>query len=431
MNILYLTWGEVVTNYGIFNNQVLEQVKTIKQLNSDNNIWVISGLPFINRQFLFRRPQFDQEIKRIRLSFAEENIKFTVRWIPVIARWFHSQFYQLSFYTMGQTRFLRNFIADNHIDIIHCRGYHATRLALQTRDEHNLSVKVVFDTRGMFPEEGLLADFYTEKSKTYQTWKKIEQKLWDTSNAVVNVSDTFTEYVSQNTKNPNLYTVYTSTNLKIFHRNNELRQTARQELGITNHQKVLVFIGDIGTSGWDRVSSLIKLFFEFRKVFDDAVLLIVTRSNFAPLEEEMSANAVQKSNYRLVSAATPAQVNYYLNAADYSTLTYYDPKDDIGKKTGFTVVASKTGEYFALGIPLIVNQAAGAATRIVRKHKVGCTYKSGMEEDIVDCLNEIESRYELVSERCQEVAKSYFDGQMNARKYLKIYSDLLKSGVDS
>jgi glycosyltransferase involved in cell wall biosynthesis len=426
MNILYLTWGEVITRDGIFDNQVVEQLKYFKRVAPAANVWSISGIPIINRYFFHYRADFFQEVEQIRRSFAEANVHFGIRWIPVVARWFHSQFYHFPFYSVGQHKFLKNFTQQNGIEIVHCRGYHATRLALLVREHYKLTYKVIFDTRGLFPEEGLLAGHYHSESLSFKAWKNLEKWLVDSSDAVVNVSETFTEYIQSLTDNPNIYTIYTSTNLEIFKKADfGKKRCIRDQLQVNDRQKVLVYSGGIDTKGWHRLSNLISVFKVFKEAFAEAILLIVTRSSHRMIQDELKKLDFLKNSYLLVAANSPTEVSDYLQAGDYSAFAYYNVVNEIERRVSYTVVGSKTGEYFAVGLPVIVNQAVGAAAKLVGDYGIGCTYEVGNEAAIVSSLRKLDTKYDAVSKKCTEVARKYFDARNNAEKYFEVYQQIL------
>jgi glycosyltransferase involved in cell wall biosynthesis len=426
VNILYLTWGEVVTNAGVFDNQVLEQVKCLKQVAPDHNIWVISGMPLINRQRLLKRAGFLEELERIRASFGQAGIHFDTRWILAVARWFFSRFYHLPFYMLGQSRYLRRFTTENEIDIVHCRGYHAARVALQVRQKYSLPYRIVFDTRGLFPEEGVLLGEFGESSRSYRLWKQIEQQLLNECEAIVNVSDTFSEYIKTVTPNPNVYTVFTSTNIDLFRPIAGQKRSIRRQLGINHSCKVLVYLGSIHPErGWHTVANLVKVFEAFATIFPNAYLLLVTRFSHQILAHELSQYNFMNGRFTLIAGKSPQETNAYLQAGDYAVLPLRPVNNKITRLIGYTMVASKTGEYLAVGLPVIVNQAVGGAAALIEKYGVGCVYQVGREAELIDALSAVESNYADISQMCRTVAESTFSAKGNGTRYFQIYGNIL------
>lgn len=431
-NMLYLTWGEVIVFDGLFNNQVLEQLKQIRQLASTMPIHLLSGMPLGNRYWVKNRAAFYAELAKIRAQLAALQISFEHRWIPAIARWFHSQPYQLPFYTVGQMSYLAKLVEQRQINLVHCRSYHATRLALLTRLRHQLSYKVIFDARGMFPEEAVLAHYFMEESPAYRRWKAIEHMLLDQADAVVAVSATFADYLRGLTRNPQIHTIATSTNLELFRPNAELRRNQRQLLQFTAADKVLIYVGSLGTKhGWHNLANLIAVDRVFRSEFSPTKLLIVTRSPHAPLRAALQQAGYQPDDYRLVTANSPAETSAYIQAGDYAALSYYDVESRLEQQVGQTVIASKSGEYLGVGLPMIVNRTAGAAAQLVSQTGVGCVYQSGDEASIREPLRQIDAHYAEIQRKAIAVAHEHFSAAGNAAKYIALYQQLLNTPVKS
>lgn len=425
-NLLYLTWGEVIVNDGLFANQVLELLKQIRLQDATLPMRLLSGIPLVNRYLVKAYRYFYAELTRVRSQLAEVQIGFAYRLLPVLARWFHSQPYQLPFYSFGQLHYLAKLARTQGVNLVHCRSYHATRLALLARTRYHLPYKVIFDTRGMFPEEAVLANYFSATSPAYRRWKALEQNLLQAADAVVNVSATFTQYISTLTTNPHLYTISTSTNLDLFQPNQTVRQSQRQLLQFAPQAKVLLYVGSLGTKRrWHNIDNLIALYRIFQAEFSQSKLLIVTRSPHEPLAEALHQAGYQPDDYRLVAANSPQETSNYAQAADYAALSYYDVDSPLETQVGRTVIASKSGEYLGVGLPMLVNRTAGAAAQLVAAEGVGCVYTGGNEEAIREPLRQIEANYTAVQAKAVAVAHLHFDAASNARKYLALYQDLL------
>jgi glycosyltransferase involved in cell wall biosynthesis len=430
-NLLYLTWGEVIVYDGLFNNQVLEQLKQIRRQDANLPMQLLSGLPLGNR-YLVKEPQnFYRELAKIRDQLGRAHIGFTYRFLPAVARWFHAQPYQLPFYTVGQLGYLARLVRQRGFNIIHCRSYQATRLALLARKRHHLSCRVIFDTRGMFPEEAVLAGYFPVASPAYQRWKAEEAWLLDEADAIVNVSATFSEYIATCTRNRQIHTIATSTNLDLFRPDGAVRQAQRQALQIDDATRVLVYIGSLGTKhGWHNIGNLIAVDRIFRQRFARSKLLIVTRSPREPLVAALHEAGYREEDYILTAANSPQATSDLLQAGDYAALTYYNVESALEQQVGRTVIASKSGEYLGVGLPMIVNTTAGAAAQLVAQEQVGAVYTGGDEAAIGPTLDAIEADYTAVHQRCVAVAHAHFSAAGNAQKYRHLYHSLLHLTVN-
>ncbi len=424
-NVLYLTWGETIGRNGIFDNQVLELLKQLVKTDDTLRLTLLSGIPFINQRLLSDRKQFFTEMEAIERQLNDNRIDFAYRWIPAVARWFHSQPYQFPFYSVGQQQFLFTFLTSRNIQTIHCRGYHATRLALLTRKKYGENWQIIFDTRGLFPEEGVYAGHFSAQSNAYRVWKKVERHLLDEADAIVNVSTTFSTYIRTITSNASIHTIHTTTNLAIFSGKSAERESVRQSLKIPDGTKVLVYLGSIGADqGWHRIASLIALFQAFQQTFPEALLLIITRSAQEQLRAELDQNEATRNRYQIVAGRTPLETASYLAAGDCGALPYRPVNTKIEQQIGYTMIASKTGEYLAAGLPLLVNRAIGAASELAEERGLGCTYSIGNEQTISQQLRELLLNETAVRQRAIEAAEALFSTQGNAIRYLKLYEQL-------
>jgi len=425
LNVLYLTWGEVPIRDGIYENQVLGQLLEIKRADPAIDLALLAGIPLINRYTTIERGAYRAGINKIKEPLAAAEIAFSTRWIGAVAKWFHAKRHHFPFFYLGQRRFLQKFIQQKGFDVIHCRGYHSAHLALLTKEKYNLDFRVLFDTRGLFPEEGLLASYYARGSQDYAKWKEVEQKILDQSDAVVNVSETFTTHINSLTKNRAVHTIHTSTDIALFQpAQQETRQSIRAEYGISESEKVLIYVGSLGIDvSWHSLSNLIDIYQPFRQAFKQTKLCIVTRSPHAPIRVALEKAGLWDESI-LLAANSRQETSHFLQMADYGALSYYTIEDEIERLVGYTVIASKTGEYLAMGLPMIVTQAVGAAAKLVADHGVGCTYVAGDEASITEQLLAIDGNYAAIRQRCIELAHRYFSAARNAQSYIEIYRSL-------
>lgn len=424
-SILYVTWGETIVDSGIFKNQVLEQLKLIKNQRPKLNLFLLSGIPIGNKKLLKSPISFVGELKQIKAVCKENDIHFFWRWIPVPSPWFYTPPAKIKLYDLFQKGFIRRFLKKHLIQVVHCRSYTPTRLLLETRKEFpQLSFKLIFDTRGNFPEEGRLKTFFTERDYTW--WKEKERQLFKESDVIVNVSDTFTDYVKTLTDNHDIYTIYTSANLSIFKREEEEeRQVSRMNQNIRDFEKVLVYLGDLGENGWHDKANLFELYKSFKGVFGKTKLLLITRNLRTEFEGSFLRLFGDADELMVIKGENPQDVNRYLNIADYASLPFKKVTHTLDKILGYTMIASKTGEYLACGLPIITNSEIGAASKLIRQAGMGVVYETGNENAIKEPLLNIESNKEDITRKCIDISKK-FDAKRNARMYLQIYDKLLK-----
>ncbi len=416
MNVLYLTAGENIIGNGLFLTQVVELLKILKTLYPDKlNIKVLSLLPVIQKNLLIKRKFVFNYLKNIEENFGEFNIEFKYKWI--LSHWLYIKFYKLPFFILNTFFYVKKFVQKKNIHIIHCRSYLSTIIAVIVKKYVNKKVKVVFDTRGMYPEEGTLIMGWKLNSLNYKFWKKIEKFLFDSCDWIVNVSEPFSEYVKKITFNKDITTIPTLTNTEIFKCEKKNRYKMRKKYNIEK-KKVLVYCGNLSISGWHNIKNIITTYKIFNKVFKNSYLLIITNGNKEILKMEIVKNGISLKEVSIVFTEKPEDTKKYLCMGDYGMIV-------IEKKiTSFSLLATKTGEYLSCGLPVIVNKGVGAAYDLIKQNKLGVVFDSKDEKSFIRKINEIERHYNKIKKHCVVFSRKYFDIKINAKKYYKIYRNL-------
>ena len=87
------------------------------------------------------------------------------------------------------------------------------------------------------------------------------------------------------------------------------------------------------------------------------------------------------------------------------------------------LIAAKTGEYLASGLPLLVQKETLTLNELVDTNKLGLVYDD--INDIESCLDEIDIEYDDIKHRNIKFAQQYFSNVENANKYIELYRRLL------
>jgi glycosyltransferase involved in cell wall biosynthesis len=422
-NVLYLTWCENIVDYGIFESQVFRKLEYLSK-SSAYKFFVLSGIP-VGKKFLSDSTSYQQKLYNIKQRFSSLGILFSHRNIIKISPHFHAPWWAVWSLHFPHILFFKRYIERHQIDLVHCRSYHSALLALLTRAVFHMKYKVLFDTRGLVAEEGVLIGAYAEGSLSYRFWRFIEKHLLDASDAVVNVSDNFTEHVKQISCNSNMHTIFTGVDTSVFASDLEKRDRVGRQLGIAENVKVLAYSGSLGEKGWHSPVLLAEVYSAFKSCFADTRLLIISTSDPQIIAAGLEKHGLSEHDYMIVAGKTLDDVSHFLQRGDYAVFSYREIHGRIEEAISRTVIAIKTGEYLACGLPLIVNKYAGAAANLVEKNGVGVVFNPGSAESIIDGVACIEREYAAVALKCREVALEYFDYEKNSQKYVGIYRDLL------
>lgn len=408
MNIVYLTWGETPRSYGIFGSQVIGQFVETKKINPILNCKFISAVPIIHSGLVREKFSYKVEIEKIRELLGD--IDF-VR-IPIYATQNFINSSRNTFKLMhlnAHARLAKHLVAAK-TDVVHCRSYHATYAALNVRNKYKLNYKVIFDARGLWPEEIALKKNLHENSKDYKFFKTLEKWLLDNSDAVVSVSDTMKAHYETIT-NTTIKNIYLSASTELF-KPNHLK---------SKKYKTLIYVGALSDDTWHKIEGLSKLYAKFRLAWPETKLIIVSTSNHNKIRETFSQYT--ESEVQITSTKTAIELSNYLSLADFACLPYFSPSSSLEKIVSNSVLAVKTVEYLSAGLPVLCNMHCGGAAKLIELNNLGISYNPDTLEELsqhklAECLDS------KVALRAIDAAARLFSYNSNADKYSHLYESL-------
>ncbi|RNF48804.1 glycosyltransferase [Marinomonas hwangdonensis] len=411
MKIVYLTWGETPRAYGVFGSQVIGQFLETSKLSPEVEFHFISAVPIIHSGLIREKWHYFKELKSVKSKLSP----IAFHWLPI---WTSQNFINSSKYSFvlmhGLTHLhLKAKLKKIQPEIVHCRSYHAAWAALNVKIKYGFTYKIIFDGRGLWPEEVALKKDWSEQSIDYLFLKSIESQLLDKCDCSVSVSDTMHEYYT-NLGAQNDHTIYLSADtrkLKVEINEFEVSDTIR-----------FCYVGALSEDTWHKPQLLVELYRKLRLLFPKTQLTIVTTSNFLLLKQAFSEFPTKEIIF--TSTKTREELKQVLKKQDFGLMTYFLPENDKEKLLGNMVLAVKTAEYFVAGLPMICNAYCGGASSIIKENGLGVIY---YPENIDDLTLEEFIPYLKVSarEKCQSFASENFDYEINAENYKELYQSLM------
>ena len=409
---MHLTWGETPRSYGVFGSQVIAQFVANNKATPASKFLFASGLPIINSGMTREKFGYFNEYKKIREMLG--NIPFHV--LPIYApqnllnssantfKWLHG----LAHWHLA--RLIKNF----NPDVIHCRSYHAAWAALCVRRDTTLAYKIIFDCRGLYPEEVALKKCYPEESKNYLYLKYIERQLLMQCDFSVAVSDPMEKHY-RNLGAKECRTIYLSADaerLKPLPLNN-------QSLGPVN----FCYVGALSEDTWHKTSELLRLFQRLRELIPNSILTIITTSDHDDVRYFFRDFSI--TDVIITQTRSLEHLKSLLVQADFGILSYFMPISAREKMLADMVLAVKTAEYLCNGLPVIVNHFCGGAAAIVKSHDLGIVYDPTdlvalKAADILTRRPTSVLRNDIATK-----ARRLFDYNEHARDYVNIYKELL------
>ena len=420
IKVAYLVWNEAIVNNSIFNNQVINQIKQIQNSYKDVDVTLIIGFPLFPYLVKHRRDKKKRnEIFSFLMELRKQQVIKVKVFYNIFAFSFNSKFYFFPLhYLFGLFSFL--FLQrKQRFDIIHCRSYHACFVGCITKSVYKYP-KVIFDTRGRFPEEGVFRGSYTEASYSFRFWKKIEKYLLKTSDSIVNVAHTFSDILEQEypfIKNKN-FTIYTSTNT----------QVAASEKKMKAGNK-LVFIGEISFNGGYNITDIVDFYLIYREIVFNPSLIIITKSDRQPIRKLIQENGIERE-FEIFSTNSFDESYSILSACKFGFAFLDRGNEMLMKSLAPTVIAAKTGDYLFSGLPLIYDELIGGVNYLIRNYHLGMLVNKPFNKDEIQAkLSELLNNYNEVSNSCTQFALEFFSSEKNAERYFNIYTTLVKDTV--
>jgi glycosyl transferase family 4 len=405
IDIMFLTWGENIIESGLFEGQVVNQLTTIAS-KADLIIHLYSGIPLISRKTLFKWNKSIEFLDNITEKTRTNKIIFVRKWIPVLSTWFYSKWFQLPLYFIFHVLELRRYLKKHNISVIHCRSYPAAlmaKLASRKRD-----VKIIFDTRGAFPEEAAYQNFFKADSSHFKVWKRLEKWLIVSTDVTLNVSYEQTKRMIREHDLPE----------KEQDKIRVIRTACHKFINPKVDRTGLVYVGVLGHNTWYSLERLAKTYLDFRDYFPNEKLLIVSLSSHTEIFENLEKHGVRKECIELVSANSKEELLDRIKYSRYAIIPVRKPKSATENKLVSILCGAKTADYVSCSIPLITFNEAVEVCEMIKKYEIGQVYSS--ENSRVDWS------FGLYSERVNKNFKECYDAEFSERnqilKYIELYS---------
>lgn len=413
MRILYLTWGETPRSYGVFGSQVVAQLAHNKELAPEAEFKLVSGVPLVHSGFVREKFEYPKELNKLRADL--DGIAF--QWLPI---WTTQNFVESSRRTfnllhLGTHARLGRIFEEFGPHVVHCRSYHAAWAALQVRNTNKLDFKIIFDARGLYPEEVAHKRHFAEDGADYHYLKAVEKVLLKECDVTISVSDTMKAHFAE-LGGKDLPVVYLSAN----------HEKLKRDISKPRHSDAPVrfcYVGALGERTWHKPSALGELFSCLRDFFPGSTLLIVTTSDHSLIRPHF--RPCDWHHVAITSSKSVDELATHFQNVDVGLMSYFNPSSRRESKLAEMVMAVKTAEYLCAGLPVIVNKYCGGASSIIKKYKLGITYDP---EDIqsLDAQKIRDHVYNIgTGMTISEIAQELFDYRAHAQQYVNIYRRLV------
>lgn len=326
--------------------------------------------------------------------------------------------------TLSQVRRLNKvayYLHKKHtFDIIHCRSYISALAGMRMKSK--FGTKFVFDMRGFWADERVDGGLWNLDNflykRIYNYFKRKERAFLKEADYVISLTENGkNEMLSwPSTKSDiRIKVIPCCTNLALFDPakiSAATKDQCRANLGISQDQFVLGYIGSIGT--WYMLPEMMDYFAELQKERLDAQFLFVTGESPEKLKQVAQEKGIDPSAIA-VTSVLHHEVPHYISLMDASIFFI---KPSYSKKASSP---TKQGEIMAMGIPLICNSNVGDTDLIVSRYKAGTVID---EFNVETYRNNIIQPEAFNSTEIAKGAKDYFALDEGVERFLDVYAKI-------
>jgi len=299
------------------------------------------------------------------------------------------------------------------INIIHVRSYIPGVIAVLLK-YLTPGIKIIFDIRGFMVDEYLEAGLIRPKGFWSRVGRFFERRLFQNSDTVVTLTYKSLEALKHPNRSGKKEIPIDVIPCCVPLDEEAVIGNGRPSLCLGEKEIKLIYTGSLGT--WYDFHGMLSFFEMFQKRYSSSTLEI-----FSPQAEEIR-ESVQKNRLqkKIRLAEIPfSMVRRHLAGADIGLLFYRRTFSRIGTSP------IKFPEYLWAGLPVVATPGVGDLDELIEKYRIGVIIHTDRNEAI-DHIAELLKDPEL-KERCQWVAKKFYDLQLGVGRYEAIYERLAKA----
>jgi hypothetical protein len=395
--ILYVVWGEDISQGGIFDAQVSELLLELKRRGE--SIELLLGIPVLTR--LKRALQGNESLAHSWAAIDKKctrleagGVRVTLRRIyPSLS--FYSQVWAIPGYYIGHISFLRRLVQDRNIGVVHCRSYHAAVIACLARERSSRSFRVVFDTRAHFVEEGVLHGRYADGSASYRAWKAIEKWLLRECDAVVTVSDRMAHVFRAIEPRASV------TMIRPCVRGREVQSRA------VGNRGAWVYSGNLSPNNpWFSIEVLAQLVLMGKEALGDVKLTVLTARDHTEIRKALRSAGLADENFEVRQARGLEEVARELSHARAGLFPFRVATSEVERRVFDSGVGIKAAEYLAAGLAMICYGDDREVAQLVIARGLGCIVTADRAESIKR-IRDMDEDAVRVRERCLEASQDF------------------------
>lgn len=313
-----------------------------------------------------------------------------------------------------------------NFDLIHCRSYLPTMVALKLKKKWN--VPVLFDIRGFWLDERVEGKVWSKKNpliySIYKLLKIKEIELFRNTEGIVSLTNkavpTIKKYIGDSNINKIIQVIPCCVDTDFFNYDlvdKSTQQNYRSKLKINENDFILTYLGSLST--WYMPNEMFDFFKILSSKKSNAKFLIITHEDPTPFIKLASDKEIDL-NKIIFTSAQRTEVPTLISLSNAS-IFFIIPT--------FSKSASsptKLGEILGMGIPVVCNAGVGDTDEIITQTKTGIVVNEFNTNEYERVINELLIRIETFNKKyLRQQAIECFGLEKGVSSYLKVYKKLL------
>ena len=397
MLVTYITIEDISS--GLFRTQVIDLLKVISTKQSVEFEVIVLNVPWKYRQHKRKLTEYRSELS---------SYPITIRYYPFLPpiRYCTKSVIYLKVAILWLSSILK-VTTNKRTDLFHCRSYLATYCT------HLISAQpIMFDMRSLWVLENISAGNLVADSLVTKHWVHIERQCLERSVYSTAVSKWMVDYSISKVPSANIQLIPIGVDTSKFFYNIQSRKHLRDKLGLAN-ELVAVYSGSLGLSGVN-IAALVWLINQMVATQVKFKIVFISNELKQRIVDILSRTELDQNSVIVISPEQH-EINNWLSIGDLGIHSL--PKQlDSGSRLGTKVV-----EYWANGMPVIVNDSVGDAVRYIQKSHIGLVVKDENSLPALKNFLKLSDHRKIYESECRLVAGENFDMKLIADKYLQCY----------
>ena len=315
-------------------------------------------------------------------------------------------------------RNLKKILKTHKIDLIHCRSYITSLVALSFKKKYN--IPFIFDMRGFWADERVDGKLWNKNkfpfNEIYNYFKKKEKEFLQHAEYTISLTENGKIEI-ESWKLPNqsqIKVIPCCTDENLFQTKNITDK--REELGIKKDDFILSYIGSIGT--WYMLDEMLDFFKVLNEKKPNAKFLFITKDDPNLIYSKAILKGIAKEKL-IIQPSSRDHMPSYIGVSNFC-IFFILP---VFSKKGSS--PTKMGEIMNLGIPIICNTGVGDVDNIIKEcipELLVNDFEKKEYERIVDLIFD---DYKPNKEKIVNTSHQYYSLEQGVKKYKEVYKEIL------